>query len=275
MSDQTPAAPEPDQPSPASPPPDDAPTEPVEAAAADPAPADDAPTEPIEAAAADFAPADEAPTETAPPAAGATPSPTPVAPAPATADRGRGVFVPAWVAVVAGALLVGLLGFAIGWVAAPGDDTDTSNAVATQPSPGTDDSGRAPSTDDDANRGGDDERGARPDVPDRGDDANDGAPTPPVFSGAYFGVTVESVDDDGGARLTAVADDGPAAEASLQTGDVVTAVDGDDVESSLDLIRAIRQREPGDRITITYTRDGNSADAEVTLSERPETQSVS
>jgi membrane-associated protease RseP (regulator of RpoE activity) len=279
VSDQRPANPEPGEPSPpveGSP----SPTPPAASAAEPPAPEatatppDEAPTAPIETTAAAGAP-DEAPTQTALPAAEATPSPTPVAPAPATADRGRGVFVPAWVAVVAGILLVALLGFAIGWIAAPGDDADTSNAVATQPNPGANDSDRG--TDGNGtngSNGGGDSR-TFPDAPDRGNGDDDGSSVPPLFRGAYLGVTVETVENDGGARLTAVADDGPAAEAGLRAGDVVTEVDGEEVTSSLDLIRAVRQHEPDDRITVTYTRDGASADAEVTLSERPTTQSVS
>jgi membrane-associated protease RseP (regulator of RpoE activity) len=185
------------------------------------------------------------------------------------------VFVPAWVAVVVGVLLVAGLGFAIGWIASPGDDSDASNAVATQPGSG---STEVPSNDNDNDNGN---GRAFPDSPGNGngngsaDDDNGDSTVPPLLRGAYFGVTVESVDDDGGARITAVAPDGPAADAGLQAGDVVTEVDGDEVASSLDLIRAIRQHEPDDSITVTYTRNGNSADAKVTLSERPTTQSVS
>jgi membrane-associated protease RseP (regulator of RpoE activity) len=200
-----------------------------------------------------------------------------VAAAPADRDRGRGVFVPAWVAVVVGVLFVAGLGFAIGWIAAPGDDSDASNAVATQPggsseTPATPDDDSRPSPDFPGPNFPGNGNGNRGEGGNRDDDAN---PIPPLLRGAYFGVTVESVDDDGGARITAVAEDGPAAEAGLQAGDVVTRVDGEDVTSSLDLIRAIRQHEPDDSVTVTYTRNGTSSDAEVTLSERPTTQSVS
>ena len=234
MSDESPETPEPSPPAP-----DEAPT--VEHAATTP---------------------DEAPTETAPATAEATPSPAPVA---AATDRvpGRGVFVPAWVAVVVGILVVAGLGFAIGWIAAPGDDTDASNAVATQP-----DTGDATPLPD--SRSGDDNDRVVPNEPD-----DEESPVPPLFSGAYLGVTVESADDDGGVRITAVADDSPAAQAGLQAGDVVTKVDDEDVSSALDLIRAIRQHEPDDVVTVTYTRNGTSADAKVTLSERPDSPSVS
>lgn len=241
---------------------DESPDTPGPGEAPTPPAADEAPTTPVTTA--DAGPPDEAPTEAVPPAAAAAPSPAPAA----TPDRvpGRGVFVPVWVAVVVGILVVAGLGFAIGWIAAPGDDSDASNAVATQPAP-TD---QTPTPTPGNGNGADRDRSAR-DVP--GDDDDD--QLPPLLRGAFFGVTVESVDDDGGARITSVADDGPAADAGLQEGDVVTAVDGDEVASSLDLIRAVRQHEPGDSITVTYTRNGTSADAEVTLSERPATQSVS
>lgn len=243
---------------------DESPDTPGPGEAPTPPAADEAPTTPVTTA--DAGPPDEAPTEAVPPAAAAAPSPAPAA----TPDRvpGRGVFVPVWVAVVVGILVVAGLGFAIGWIAAPGDDSDASNAVATQPAPA--DQTPTPTPTPGNGNGADRDRSAR-DVP--GDDDDD--QLPPLLRGAFFGVTVESVDDDGGARITSVADDGPAADAGLQEGDVVTAVDGDEVASSLDLIRAVRQHEPGDSITVTYTRNGTSADAEVTLSERPATQSVS
>ena len=242
----------------------DAPASGTDTPTPDAAPAaDEAPTVEHAAAAPDEAPTvvDPATTTAAtdPPAAEATPPPSAVAPAPA--DRGRGVFVPAWVAAVVAVLVVAGLGFAIGWIAAPRDDSDTSSAVATSPNDG--------STDDGGSTGGGNDRGNRTlPAPDEQETV------PPLVSGAYLGVTLEE-SDDSGVRIGSVAEDSPAAEAGLEAGDVITAVDGDEVTSPLDLVRAIRQHDPDDEITITYTRNGTSAEARVTLAERPERQSVS
>ena len=52
-------------------------------------------------------------------------------------------------------------------------------------------------------------------------------------------------------------------------GDVVTEVDGDEVTSAEDLQRAIDSHKPGDTITLTVSRDGESRTVEVTLDTRP------
>ena len=86
--------------------------------------------------------------------------------------------------------------------------------------------------------------------------------------GAYLGVAVESTDDGAGARITAVEDDSPADDAGLKEGDVITAVDGDEITGAADLARAILSRDGGDKATITYTRDGKSSEADVNLGSR-------
>ena len=68
-----------------------------------------------------------------------------------------------------------------------------------------------------------------------------------------------------GALIAKVDAGSPAAEAGLQGGDLITAVDGDAVDSSTDLVAAIRSRHPGDRVEVTFERDGASKTVEVTL----------
>jgi S1-C subfamily serine protease len=59
---------------------------------------------------------------------------------------------------------------------------------------------------------------------------------------------------------------GSAAErGGLREGDLITAVDGDPVRSSDDVRSAIRARDPGDTVTITIQRAGETQDLEVTL----------
>ena len=83
---------------------------------------------------------------------------------------------------------------------------------------------------------------------------------------AYLGVSLE---DDGPARLQEVRGNSPADDAGLQTGDVVTAVDGESIDSGDDLRAAIDGKKPGDKITLTIQRAGNERTVQVTLGQRP------
>ena len=66
---------------------------------------------------------------------------------------------------------------------------------------------------------------------------------------AYLGVSVTAAaDGTAGAQLAEVRSGTPAAEAGLQAGDVLTAVDGDAVSSAAALQSAIDARKPGDRV---------------------------
>ena len=64
----------------------------------------------------------------------ATPTPPPTSPVAPPPHRGR-VFVPRWLTVVVVLLLVGGLGFAIGWVATPDDSNSASSAASEGPAP--------------------------------------------------------------------------------------------------------------------------------------------
>jgi putative serine protease PepD len=60
----------------------------------------------------------------------------------------------------------------------------------------------------------------------------------------------------------------PADQAGLKAGDVITAVDGNAVASPAQLRQQIVAHQPGDHVTITYTRADASAQASVTLGTR-------
>ena len=68
-----------------------------------------------------------------------------------------------------------------------------------------------------------------------------------------------------GASVQQVTAGSPAADAGLRTGDVVTKVDDRAVTDSDSLIVAIRAHQPGDTVTITYTRNGSTATTKATL----------
>lgn len=67
----------------------------------------------------------------------------------------------------------------------------------------------------------------------------------------YFGAK------DGGVLITSVSENSPAAKAGLKAGDVITGIDGEKVDSSGDITRAINKKQEGE-ITLTVLRDKNS-----------------
>ncbi len=79
------------------------------------------------------------------------------------------------------------------------------------------------------------------------------------------------VADDGtkqGARVSRVVGGGPADAAGLQVGDVIARVGDTRVGSVDELILALRQSRVGDRVTLTYQRDGASRTASVVLADK-------
>lgn len=85
--------------------------------------------------------------------------------------------------------------------------------------------------------------------------------------GPMLGVDGEDVRR--GCRITRVTADTPAAAAGLKTGDVIQRIDRRFILSLDDLIASVNQYEPGDVVTITFRRDGETETARVTLAERP------
>ena len=74
----------------------------------------------------------------------------------------------------------------------------------------------------------------------------------------FFGVV-----DGKGVLITCVTENSPAARAGLKAGDVITAVDGEKIESGGDLSRAISKKKDGD-VTLTVVRDKNQRNITVT-----------
>jgi membrane-associated protease RseP (regulator of RpoE activity) len=87
---------------------------------------------------------------------------------------------------------------------------------------------------------------------------------------AYLGVRLEEEVDlpEGGARVTEVVDESPAASAGLQEGDVIVEFEGEAVRGPAALTQRIRGREPGDHVTIGLKRDGRRETLEVELGRR-------
>jgi serine protease Do len=83
----------------------------------------------------------------------------------------------------------------------------------------------------------------------------------------YFGVS------DGGLLITSVNENTPAAKAGLKAGDVITAVDGEKVTSSGDIVRAINKKQDGD-ITLTIVSNHSTRTVTLTPEKKPERQLI-
>ncbi|OKJ24088.1 hypothetical protein AMK21_03930 [Streptomyces sp. CB00316] len=67
--------------------------------------------------------------------------------------------------------------------------------------------------------------------------------------------------------LVSVERGGAADEAGLRAGDIITKISDTAVTTITSLSEALAGDKPGDKVTVTYTRDGDSRTAEVTLGE--------
>ncbi|WP_274560419.1 S1C family serine protease [Streptomyces spiramyceticus] len=79
------------------------------------------------------------------------------------------------------------------------------------------------------------------------------------------GATIADTGADGSA---AIQPDGPAAKAGLKPGDVITKLGDRAIDSGPTLISEIWTHKPGDKVMLTYERDGKTSMVEVTLGQR-------
>lgn len=82
---------------------------------------------------------------------------------------------------------------------------------------------------------------------------------------AFLGITMTASSDPAGVAITSVYKDTGAANAGLQTGDVITKIDGKTMSSPSDVSIAVSSKNAGDTIEITYVRGGSEHTASVTL----------
>jgi len=90
---------------------------------------------------------------------------------------------------------------------------------------------------------------------------------------AYVGLEVAPFPPQASAQeglfVIAATPGGPAAAAGLRAGDVITAVDGERVSDADQLDVVSVTRSPGERLRLTYRRDGSTAEATVVLGAVP------
>jgi S1-C subfamily serine protease len=78
-----------------------------------------------------------------------------------------------------------------------------------------------------------------------------------------------NIDLEKGVLLSEVVPGSPADQAGLEANDVITEIEGDEVESTSDVSRVINSKKPGDKVELTVNRSGNSRKVTATLIERP------
>jgi membrane-associated protease RseP (regulator of RpoE activity) len=217
----------------------------------------------------------EIPTVAAPPAATAPATPT------SPPARRKGVMVPWWALAVVAALVVFSGGYLIGH--AVGDDGHDGRRSTRFVGPGGGRPGPGEMPNPFGGNGNRNGNGTNPfggNGPFSGNGGNGsgngngnggGGTSPTARSQAFLGVGVADVANGGGARISTVVSSGPAADAGLTQGDVVTAIDGTKVTDITTLRSAIADHQPGDDVKVTYTHAGAPKTATVTLGDRNST----
>jgi Do/DeqQ family serine protease len=74
--------------------------------------------------------------------------------------------------------------------------------------------------------------------------------------------------NDEGVYVTDVAEGGAAKAAGIKTGDIITKVNGVMVSSGPEMVEQVAGYKPGDKITVTYLRNGKENTANLTLKNR-------
>jgi S1-C subfamily serine protease len=87
---------------------------------------------------------------------------------------------------------------------------------------------------------------------------------------AFLGVGLEDRRDGGqGVIVTNVEPGTPADEIGVALGDLIVSIDGSVTDGSSALIAAIRDKQPGDTVTVAIVRDTESLELDVVLTVRP------
>jgi len=100
----------------------------------------------------------------------------------------------------------------------------------------------------------------------------------------YLGATIQQITPDiaesmglkikKGALVASTTPGGPAARGGLETGDVVTRIDGHEVASQTDLTRQVALVSPGQEMHLTVLRDGRVQQVNVRAGERPSEEAL-
>lgn len=93
---------------------------------------------------------------------------------------------------------------------------------------------------------------------------------------AMLGVSISSVNSSNaqryglsstsGAYVSAISEGTGAAESDLQVGDIITQIDDSKISSTTDVTLEVREHNPGDTVTVTVNRNGETKEIPVVLS---------
>jgi serine protease Do len=90
---------------------------------------------------------------------------------------------------------------------------------------------------------------------------------------AFLGVMTK--EGDGGAEITEVTKESPAEKAGLKEGDVITKINDDKIADADDLYKAVGKYKPGEKVNITYKRNGKESTVSVELTENKQVRAYS
>lgn len=83
---------------------------------------------------------------------------------------------------------------------------------------------------------------------------------------AFLGITITGEDIP---AVSTVIPDGAAAQAGVQPGDLILAIDGEDISTAKELLQIISRHDPGDQLALKIHRLGSPLDMQVTLATSP------
>jgi hypothetical protein len=73
---------------------------------------------------------------------------------------------------------------------------------------------------------------------------------------------------DAGVMVSKVVEDSPASKAGIRVGDILTAVDGEEVSSAREVAQTVRRKSAGDEVAIELRRDGTITKLNATIEAR-------
>jgi len=85
----------------------------------------------------------------------------------------------------------------------------------------------------------------------------------------YLGVYVQTASKRPGAQIGRIQSGSPAADAGLKAGDVITNFGGEAIRSANDLTTAVGSKQPGDKVSVTYVRNGDTKTVDLKIGTRP------
>jgi len=94
----------------------------------------------------------------------------------------------------------------------------------------------------------------------------DRGPVPQRQPKVRLGVYLETA--EGGVGVSGVVEGSAAEKAGIRSGDVIVEVEGKAVRRTLDILQALMDRKPGDKVKLKLLRDGEKKEVEVVLDPR-------